>query len=435
MPGSDVNAENAMVGALLLCPEEYSAVAAIVKPSDILSEPVRLTYEAIRFLASGDTPIDAVLVMGELKRRGQLEMVGGGITLAAFQDAAISGANAKFYAENVAVAARERRLRAAVTKAYEAAHSGENIDVVCQGLRADLKEAEASDGKRLTVRPIFDIVMEQLDPDKRRDLISTGYKFLDLCHGGGIARGSLTIVGAAPSVGKTQFVINLVIALTYQGKPARVLFVSMEMDEASMGQRLVAVLGGLNIRTVQQFFQLTANKSTMQEYEGRFERGLRAMKALPMQMVSGSFTPDDLRSIAYRYSGQFDVMAIDYVQRCKGEKGQSTRERVEAATRVCKDIAIEHDAAVIAIASLNRDGYKESGSKPDMQHLRESGNIEFDADNVWMLWREKDTSVNIEDMELYIRKQRNGPLSTVIYEFELPTGIISEKPGDQQRNY
>jgi replicative DNA helicase len=432
MPGKEIDMESALVGALILSPEEYGAVAAIVKIDDFSQERARAAFEAIRFLSSEGKPIDPVLITEELRHQGRLEAVGGILGLASLSDAATSGANAKYYAENVARQARERRIRDAIAKAGVALADGADVDAVCGELRADLKEAENSDMRRLSARPIFDIAMEQLDPAKKRDLVSTGYKYLDACHGGGIARGSLTIVGAAPSVGKTQFVINLIPALEYQGNPARVLHVSMEMDEVSMSQRLVAVMGGLHIRTAQQFFQATANKGTRDEYGSRFERGMRAMKALPMRMITGSFTPDELRAIAFRYSGRFDVMVIDYVQRCKGEKGQQTRERVEAATRACKDIAMEHDAAVVAIASLNRDGYKEGGSKPDMQHLRESGNIEFDADNIWMLWREKDSKVSVEEMELYIRKQRNGPLATVVYDFELPTGTISEKPQEQQ---
>lgn len=424
--------EDALIGSLLLSPEEYPAVAAIVRPDDFYKDSTRLAYCAIRFLASDGTPIDPVLVKNELSRRGELEAVGGIVGLAKMSDAATSGANAKYYAECVSRSSRERRVRHAIEKAHLSLEVGGDIDEVCGELRADLKEAEASDIRRLTARSIFDITMDQLDPQKKRDLISTGYKFLDLCHGGGIARGSLTVIGAAPSVGKTQFLINLFPALEYQGKPARVLHVSMEMGEMEMSQRLASVMGGLNINTTKQFFQITANKYTIESYGDKFERGLVFMKSMPMRMISGSFTPDDLRAIAFRYSERFDVMAVDYLQRCKGAKGEQTRERVENAIRACKDIAMEHDAAVIAIASLNRDGYKENGAKPDMQHLRESGNIEFDADNIWMLWREKKSGASVEDLELYIRKQRNGPLATVVYDFDLPTGTISEKPQDEQ---
>lgn len=435
MPDNQPDMEEALIGALILSPKEYPVVAAIVKPDDIAKENVRSVYDAIRILASEGTPIDPVLIRDELKRTGRLEPVGGVTGLNSLTDAATTGTNAKYYAECVARAARERRVRQAIENAHLSLEIGGDVDEVCGELRADLNGAEANDIRRLNARPIFDITMEQLDPGKKRDLISTGFSILDICHGGGLARGSLTIVGAAPSVGKTQFVINLIPALQYQKNPARVLHVSMEMGETEMVQRLVAITGGLNINTTKQFFQATAAKYTRDEFGDKFQRGLVVMKNIPMRMISGSFTPDELRAIAFRYSGRFDVMIVDYVQRCKGEKGQQTRERVEAATRACKDIAMEHDAAVIAIASLNRDGYKESNAKPDIQHLRESGNIEFDADNIWMLWRQKNTSVTTEDMELYIRKQRNGPLAKVLYDFELPTGNITEKPEEQQDKY
>lgn len=435
MQDDGMGMEDALIGAILLSPGEYRVVASIVRPDDFAKENTRLVYDAIRFLAGGGTPVDAVLVMDELRRRGELERVGGAIALGGFQDAATSGANAKFYAEGVARESRRRRVRQAIEKAHLAMGEGKDVDEVCNELRSDLKEAEAKDVRRLVARPIYEVVMEQLDPGKKRDLISTGYKLLDVCHGGGVARKSLTVIGAAPSMGKSQFAINLVPGFEYQEKPARVLYVSMEMGERETSERITAMISGLNIRTSQQFFQLTAGRSTMQEYGERFERGLRALKELPARMISGSFSPDDLRNIAYRYSGRFDVMIVDYLQRCKGEKGQAIRERVEEASRACKDIAMDHDAAVIAVASLNRDGYKDANVRPEMQHLRESGNIEFDADNIWLLWRKKDASVSTEDLELYIRKQRNGPLATVVYGFELPAGLITEKPEEQQPNF
>ncbi len=168
-----------------------------------------------------------------------------------------------------------------------------------------------------------------------------------------------------------------------------------------------------------------AKDYTWKTFGWSFDVGKQAAEKLPIRTIYGAFKPEDLVALAARYAGRIDVMVVDYLQLVSGEKGQKTLDRVAAASRVCKQIALSNDIHVIAISSLNRDGYRQD-AKPTLASLRETGNIEFDADNVWLLWRKKEPGVNLEDMEADIVKQRNGPLDMITFRFELTSGIITE---------
>ncbi len=419
--------ECALVGALLLCPEELPAVLPIVRPDDLSHEPARRVYEAITFMAGGGVPIDAVLLARELKQRGTFEAVGGVTGLSAFTDATASGANAKHYAECVAKAARERRQSAVIVRAYqELSAGGADHDGICRDLIAELQAANASAMRRREAKLASEIILDCLDTEKTDSFVSTGYRALDGVHGGGLSTGSLTVIGAAPSVGKSQFSINLATRMKREDAAARVLYLSLEMAEAELMCRFVALLGEATLGAIKTIFHRRAHGHTLDAYGWQFEQGARRVGELPLRMLCGGMDADGLRETAARYAGRYDVLIVDYLQRVAGQKGQKTLERVEAASRACKDIAVEHGAAVIAIASLNRDGYRDRSVKPDLAHLRECGNIEFDADNVWMLWREKASGTNQEALELHVRKQRNGPLDVVNFEFDLPVGRIWE---------
>lgn len=420
--------EKAMLGSIMLDPSKYAEVASIVTADDILSSDSRAIYRAIKFLASEGTPLDILLIRQFLASSGDLERIGGTITLANCQDAVTSGENAKYYASKVRDASIDRSLAKIMESGYSRYIRDGDIKSAIKEIVVDAKQVMSDDARQLVTRQIYDVAMGCLDPSTHRNRISTGYRSIDAVHNSGLARKSLTLIGAAPSVGKTQMALNLAASMQIDGNMARVLIVSMEMSEEDIVPRFIALISNISIRTVQQFFMLNLSKSTRLEYGDRVERALVSLKNMPVTMISGSYGPQDLHVLAEKYDGQYDVMIVDYLQLMRGDKGLGPRERVEAASKACKEIAMQHDVAVIAVASINREGYKDKGARPQMQHLRESGNIEFDADNVWMLWREKDDSVSSEDLELYIRKQRNGPLGTVHLEFNLPTGIISDKP-------
>ncbi len=424
-PANIKDMEDALVGALILAPEELPRVAALVRPEDFQSKAARTVYKTIRFLGADGQPVDPVLIVSDLRRQGKLDAVGGVTGVSAFSDSATTGANAQYYAAKVADAAKERRQRAAVENAYLAIQGGERPAGVVAELRSDLDTADMSGGRNLEAQSLADVISECLQSEAPSASITTGYEQWDILHGGGLSAGDVTVIGAAPSVGKSQFAINLEARMKRNDVPARVLHVSMEMPARDITARFIAMLGGMNTVTAKTMLRRSAKAYTRERYGWAFDVGKQAAEKLPVKAIYGSFNPDDLSALAARYAGRIDVMVVDYLQLVSGEKGQKTLERVAAASRACKQIALANDIHVIAISSLNRDGYRQD-AKPTLSSLRETGNIEFDADNVWLLWRKKEPGVNTEDMEVDIVKQRNGPLDMITFRFELDTGTITE---------
>lgn len=418
--------ECAMVGAIIQAPDKLARVLAMVRPDDIEYLPARLVFESIKFLAAGNQPVDVLLIRGDLAQRGKLDEVGGSSGLARMVDSAVTGENAEFYAARVSDAARERRQRAAVENAYLAIQGGETPATVIAEMQSDLEAAQVASGMRLEAMTVAEILAEHQQRNSLVPAIATMYQQWDWLHGGGLAAGDLTIVAAAPSVGKSQFVINLETRMKRDGKPARVLHISAEMPKLDIVARQIALLGHMNSTTARVMLRGVANDYTWDTNGWAFDSGKQMAEKLPVRIIHGAFKPDDLKALASRYAGRFDVMVVDYLQRISGEKEQKTLDRVAAACKTCKDIAMTHDVHVIAVSSLNREGYR-PGSRPTLSSLRETGDIEFDADNVWMLWREKQKGVNEEELQVSIEKQRNGPLDMIAFNFELTTGIITEK--------
>lgn len=406
-------------------PEKLTRIVAMVRPEDIEYPPARLVYESIKFLGADNQPIDPILIRTDLRQRGKLDDVGGAIGLVRMTEAATTGENAEYYAARVAEAARERRQRAAVENAYLAIQGGEAPATVIAEMQSDLEAAQAAGGKNLEAKTVAEIIAEHQQRNSLVPAITTMYQQWDVLHGGGLFAGDLTIVAAAPSVGKSQFVINLEARMKREGRPARVLHISAEMPGLDIIARQIAMLGHLNSTTARVMLRGIANDYTWDTNGWAFDSGKQAAEKLPVRIIHGAFKPDDLRALAARYAGRFDVMVVDYLQRISGERDQKPLERVAAACAACKDIAITHDVHVFAVSSLNREGYR-PGAKPSLTSLRETGDLEFDADNIWLLWREKQKGVNEEELEIAIEKQRNGPLDMITFNFELTTGIITE---------
>jgi len=418
--------EYTVIGTLLADPQAVEQISYDIEAEDFTLPQARRMFEVIRHLADAGKPMDITLVASELASRNCLKDVGGESGIAQFQDYAGDGQLVAAYIEELLRNSRRRHMKCILGRAYKELESGIDIAEVKASILTKMNSLVITNGMKAP-SSIDNILANYLGAVPDQHTIRTGYRKLDALHGGGLARGSMTVIGAAPSIGKTQFVINLLTRMTIDGYAARTLCLSMEMSDCEMLNRLIAVHGDMNQATVRAAMLNTDGISFPQQVLDSFDKSLLQVREMPVNFISGSFTAGNLQNIAASNSGQYDVIVIDYLQRCAGTKHQKTLERVEAASRACKDIALRHNVAVIAVASLNRDGYRERDIRPDLSHLRECGNIEYDADNVWMLCREKKEGVEEELLELHIRKQRNGPLDWLRYSINLPTGRITEE--------
>jgi Replicative DNA helicase len=423
--------ERALVGGLIIHPELIDGVAAVVRLVDIADIAAQTVYSCLRDMAIAGQHINEVLAAKELKDRKEFDAIGGYSVFGEMISYDHNAADIMAYADEVRKAAAATERLGAVAAAYgDLVDDGADSDAICSDLVARLSQIERGDLRHLEALTAREILKECLDPGKLAAFIATGYSSIDDLHGGGLAIPSLTVIGAAPSMGKTQLANNLVTRMQKTGKPARVLYLSLEMGRSEMASRFIAMLGGIDLGLVKVIQYGRAPDHVEQMHGPAFDKGAELFADLPLSMFTGGLDADGVREFAARYSGRYDVLILDYLQRVSGKGNQKALERVEAASRACKDIAVQHDVAVITLASLSREGYRDKSAKPDLAHLRECGSIEFDADNVWMLWRNKDDPLARNDLELHVRKQRNGPLDTLHFDFNLHTGRIFEQAGE-----
>lgn len=419
--------ERALVGGLLNRPDCIMAVAAVVQSAHIGDIQARTVYSCLRDMFALGKHVDLILVVNELKSRREFDALGGYGFIDEIAEHRPDTASVLAYAEEVRKAAIGNECLGAIAQAYgDLVQDGTNFGPVCADLMARLKQIERGDLHKREALTSAEIIRECLAPGAQAALVSTGYESLDGVHGGGLAMPSLTVIGAAPSVGKTQLANNLAVRMRKDDQPARVLYLSLEMGKAEMACRFISMLGGIDLGAAKAIQYRRAGEHTERMFGDAFDRGTQGFASRPIVMFNGSLDADGVRELAERYAERCDVLILDYLQRIGGTKNQKALERVEAASRTCKDIAVQHDIAVVALASLSREGYRDKTAKPDLVHLRECGNIEFDADNVWMLWRDKDDPATRDVLELHVRKQRNGPLDTLNFDFDLRTGRIAE---------
>jgi len=200
-------------------------------------------------------------------------------------------------------------------------------------------------------------------------------------------RGHLLVVGARPGVGKTTFALNVAVENALRGK--RVLFFSMEMPIIQIAERVLAIGTGIKLENIQMGRLTEEEKKKVREFVKLIKENLI--------IVEGDKSVAEIRFLTKREKP--DMVVVDYIQRMKGEKGQTEYERISKAVSGLKSIALEENVFVVALAQINRESSKRADKKPTLSDLKGSGKIEEDADTVLLLhspaqvWREKGKDV------------------------------------------
>ena len=385
-----VDAEGALLGAVMLAPEAYWKVADVVVADDFASRDMRdLWAECARLIQRGEAA-DAVTLGERLPNLAQLT-----IDLATTTP---SAANARAYAELIAKRATERRVKAAGSRIANL--TGDDL----------LGEAQRILGACVprmlgTVRHVADFLRGSLKGIVERaesagDItgVATGFASLDELTGGW-QRTDLIIVGARPSVGKTAFALQSALQAASEKIP--VLFVSLEMSGIQLADRALSHVGHVNalhIRNPKQmqddeWSKITVAKTKLDEYTLRVDESIgvtvEAISARTRQMNSEE---------------RLGLLVIDYLTYIQPPKAETVAEGIQHITRSLKALAKELQVPVMLLSQLNREGDDE----PTLRHLRSSGAIEQDADVVVFLHRPDKTNMGL--IKAIVAKQRNGPL-------------------------
>ncbi len=429
IPPHSIEAEQSVLGGLMLDNEAWDRVAERVVGQDFYTRTHKLIFEAMERLVELGQPIDLITISEALEKNNELENVGGFAYLGEIAKNTPSAANISAYAEIV----RERAVvREMIGVANEIAEAGYNPEGRESHELLDLAESKvfkiaeqrtkSSDGPQ-NIHTILEKTIDKIEelyqsPQDGITGVSSGYTDLDKMTAG-MQPSDLIIVAARPSMGKTTFAMNLAehAAMT-QDKP--VVIFSLEMPSEQIMMRMLASLGRINqtkVRTGQLDDDDWARLSSTM--------GILLEKGKMYVDDSSGLTPTELRSRARRIArdnGGVSMIMVDYLQLMRVPSLSDNRTlEIAEISRSLKALAKELECPVIALSQLNRTLEQRADKRPINSDLRESGSIEQDADLIMFIYRDEvynEESAEKGMAEIIIGKQRNGPIGKVRLTFQ-----------------
>lgn len=419
IPPQNLDAEMSLLGAVLIDEETLADISEHVTAKDFYDKRHSTIFGAMIRLYEKHKPVDLLTLTDELKRKKELEIVGGATYLTELTNYVPTAAHAEAYAELVAQRAVRRRLIKASADISELGYDEDNtiqellekaeaelFSVSDQSLKQDLVSIES------ILTESFDR-MEELHRNKGALRgVRTGWRDLDNITAG-LQRSDLIILAARPAMGKTTLVTNLAYNVATVAKQA-VLFFSLEMSKEQLVDRMLADASGVDAWNIR-----TGNLS-----DDDFSKLSEAMGEMAEAPIFLDDTPGlsvlEMRTKARRAAHEqpLGLIIIDYLQLMQGS-GRDNGNRVQEVSEISRGlklIARELNVPVIALSQLSRSVESRSPQVPQLADLRESGSIEQDADIVMFIYREayynpETERENITD--LIIAKHRNGPTGKV----------------------
>jgi replicative DNA helicase len=421
LPPHSVEAEQSVLGGLMLDSAAWDQVADRVLAEDFYRNDHRLIFEAVAGLIERNQPCDAVTLSGHLESQGVLDQVGGLAYLGALARDTPTAANIRAYADIVRERSVLRQLITAgndiVTNALEP-EGREAREIVDAAERVVFEIAERGSRGKVGFQPLKAIlpgVVEKIDEmyhsDGKLTGISTGFKMLDDMTSG-LNAGDLIIIAGRPSMGKTTLAVNIAEnAALGAGKSAAIF--SMEMSSESLTLRMISSLGRINQG------HLRSGRLSEEDWP-RIDSAMTQLGAAKIYVdETPALTPTEVRARARRLKRErgLDLIVVDYLQlmQVPGTKENRATE-ISEISRSLKALAKELKVPVIALSQLNRGVEQRENKKPVMSDLRESGAIEQDADVILLIYREEfyDNNTTRKGIaDIIIAKQRNGPTGEV----------------------
>ncbi|MEX5285255.1 replicative DNA helicase [Selenomonas sputigena] len=420
MPPASVEAEQAVLGAMLLKEDAVTIVAEMLSPEDFYRETHRLVYEAMLEIKERSEPVDIVTLTEQLRKSGDLAKIGGIPAITLIANSVPTAANVQYHAQIVWEKAQLRKLIHTATEivgtAYEEA---DPVDTIMDNAeRRILGLSGGKGGKDFT--GIKDILLETLiQLEKRYENkgsitgLPTGFRDLDQLTAG-LQKSDLILVAARPSMGKTAFTLNIAAHVVLRAKEP-VAFFSLEMSKEQLVQRMLCAEGRIDSQ------RLRVGDLDEEDWGHLIETASR-LSAAPLYIDdTPGITAMDLRSKARRLKAEkgLSLIVIDYLQLMQGrtsKSGDNRQQEISEISRSLKALARELDVPVIALSQLSRSVEARQVKRPMLSDLRESGSLEQDADIVMFLYREDYYDPETENKnitEVIIAKHRNGPVDTV----------------------
>ncbi|NLE88666.1 MAG: replicative DNA helicase [Myxococcales bacterium] len=449
IPPSDLDAEAAVLSAVMLSGEAFDSVQEQLAPEHFYSEANRRVFEAVQELVAASRPVDVVSVAAWLRDRGRLDQVGGTPYLAQLVDATPAVAHVE---EHARVIREKWRLRSLIATCQRFAAEGYGdcgdvqsfVDAAEQSIfeLARVQESSSVVPVREAIHSAFRILSEARQRGGGITGFETGFTELDK-RTSGLHKGDLYIVAGRPGMGKTSFVLNLAANVAAPRRVASpddpygrgtvempgygVAFFSLEMPREQLAARLLASEARVDMASIRSGQVHAEDWNRLTEAAARIGR-------LPMWLDdTPAISILDLRAKIRRLQAELKkntngpnelgLVAIDYLQLMSGRKGVSSREQeISEISRGLKQLAKEMGVPVMALSQLNRsvETRTTKDKRPQLSDLRESGAIEQDADAILFIYRDEYYFQDSPDKgiaEVIVAKQRNGPTGTCKVKF------------------
>lgn len=414
----NIEAEQAVLGAMLISEDAVSSVSQILKPADFYREDHRTIYESMTRLHVKSEPVDMVTVAEELATTGKLEKAGGMALISQLNNMVPTAANATHYANIVREKAELRNLINAATEiatsAYDEADEATNIIDKAESRIMQISSRRSSGA----LVPLNNILMDTVDQfekifNAKGQImgLSTGFADLDRMTSG-LQPSDLILVAARPSMGKTAFTLNIASYVAINtNRP--VAFFSLEMSGTQLMMRIIGALGGINTQ------EARTGNITDEDWDKLMHTANKIYNAPLYIDDTPGISIMELRSKARRIKAEhgLELIVIDYLQLMTGSSSAEGRQQeVSEISRSLKALARELNVPIITLSQLNRGVESRQIKRPMLSDLRESGSLEQDADIVMFLYREdyytpETERKNITD--IIIAKHRNGPIGDV----------------------
>lgn len=421
VPPQSVEAEQAVLGAMLIEREAISKVAEFLRPEDFYREAHRVIYNAAVELFNKNDAVDLVTVTEHLRKDDKLEGAGGIAYITSLANSVPTAANVLYHARIVEEKSLLRQLINAATNiagmGYEANDEVGQILDSAEKLILDVSNRKV--GTEFT--PIKSIIFDAFDRiqslyESKGGItgIPSGFKDLDRLTSG-LQPSDLILIAARPSMGKTAFVLNIASHVAIREKKS-VAFFSLEMSKEQLVQRMLCAEAPID-----------SQRLRVGDLEGKdWQKLVNAADRLSSAGIFIDDTPGitvlEMRAKARRLKIEHDLqlIIIDYLQLMQGSgKNRSSENRqqeISEISRSLKGLARELGVPVIALSQLSRSVESRQVKKPMLSDLRESGSLEQDADIVAFLYREDYYNPDTENKnitDIIIAKHRNGPVDTV----------------------
>ncbi len=421
LPPQHLEAEQSVLGGILIENYAINKVMEILKTDDFYRESHRKIYQALIDLSERDEPADSITLTNELKNSGHLDSVGGASYVASLIDLVPTAANIEYYAKIVKEKAILRKLiqtsTEIITQSYEDRGDVEGFLDEAERAIFDISENRV----RPSFYPIRDVVkgsfkiLERLY--EKKELVTgipSGFKDLDRMTAG-FQPSDLIIVAGRPSMGKTAFCLNLAQYAAIEKKTPIAIF-SLEMSKEQLGIRMLCSEAHVEGTKLRSGFLSESDWPRLTIAAGN-------LSDAPIYIDdTAALTILELRAKARRLKtehGGLGMVIIDYLQLMKGRtRAESRQQEISEISRSLKALAKELNIPVIAVSQLSRKTEERTGNRPQLSDLRESGAIEQDADLILFIYRDEvynraEDNPNRGKAEIIIGKQRNGPIGKI----------------------